>query len=69
MSRKFLDTSVFKARNMEKDGNIDFQYWQNKTIDEKLLAAAQMIAVAFKEPLFTTTKMDRSIFSIRKQKA
>jgi hypothetical protein len=69
MSRKFLDTSVFEARNMEKDGNIDFQYWQNKTIDEKLLAAAQMIAVAFKEPLFTSKKMDRSIFSVRKQKA
>ena len=66
MHRKFVDTTVFKARNMEKDGNIDFGYWHDKTIEEKLRAAAQMIAVAFNEPLFTTKKVDRTIYSIRK---
>jgi hypothetical protein len=68
MRRKFVDTTVFEARNMAKDGNIDFKYWHDKTIEEKLRAAAQMIAVAFDEPLFTTRKIDRTIFSARKQK-
>ncbi len=67
MPRKYLDTTAFQARNMEKDGNIDFKYWHDKTIEEKLRAAAQMIAVAFNEPLFTTKKMDKTIYSARKQ--
>jgi predicted RNA polymerase sigma factor len=52
MSGKFVDTSTFEARNMEKDGNIDFGYWHEKTIEERLRAAMEMIAVAFNEPLF-----------------
>ncbi len=67
MGRKFIDTTVFEARNMERDGNIDFKYWHDKTIEQKLKAAAQMIAVAFNEPLFTTKKIDKTIFSARKQ--
>lgn len=68
MRRKYVDTTVFEARNMERDGNIDFGYWHDKTIEEKLKAAAKMIAVAFNEPLFTARKVNRSIFSARKQK-
>lgn len=67
MRRKFVDTTMYEARNMEKDGNIDFGYWHDKTVEEKLSAAAQMIAVAFNEPLFTTRKIDRTIFTVRKQ--
>jgi len=67
MPRKFIDTTIFEARNMEKDGNIDFGYWHDKTIEEKLRAAVQMIAVAFNEPFFATTKIDRTIYSVRKQ--
>ncbi len=68
MRRKFVDTTVFEARNMEKDGNIDRHYWHDKTIEEKLEAAAQMIAVAFNEPFFRTNKTDRTVLSVRKQK-
>ena len=67
MHRKFVDTGTFEARNMEKDGNIDLGYWHDKTIEEKLRAAAQMIAVAFNEPFFLSKKIDRNIFSARKQ--
>jgi predicted RNA polymerase sigma factor len=67
MRRKFVDTTVFEARNMAKDGNIDFAYWHDKTIEERLGAAAQMIAVAFNEPLFTTKKIDRTLYSARKR--
>ncbi len=67
MPRKYLDTTAFQARNREKDGNIDFKYWHDKTIEEKLRAAAHMIAVAFQQPLFLTTKLDRTLFSARKR--
>ena len=67
MRRQYVDTTIFEARNMEKDGNIDFGYWHNKTIEEKLQAAAKMIAVAFNEPLFLTKKMDKTIFTVRKR--
>ena len=67
MPREFVDTTIYEARNMEKDGNIDFGYWHDKTIEEKLSAAVQMIAVAFGEPFFTTNKVDRAIYSARKQ--
>lgn len=52
---------------MSKDGNIDFGYWFDKTIEEKLTAAARMIEVAFQEPNFLTKKVDRQFFSARKQ--
>lgn len=67
MQRKFVDTTVYSARNMKKDGNIDFGYWHDKSHEEKLKAAASMIAVAFQEPFFLTKKVDRSIFSARKR--
>jgi len=66
MHRKFVDMSVYKARNMSKDGNIDFGYWFDKTNEEKLAAATAMIEVAFQEPMFVQQKCDRKIFSARK---
>ena len=57
-----------QARKMSKDGNVDFRYWFDKSITERLAAAAQMIAVAYREPLFLTRKIDRSKYSARKHK-
>lgn len=67
MRRKFVDTSTYRAGNMSKDGNIDFGYWFDKTHEEKLAAATRMIEVAFQEPLFVQKKVDRKIFTVRKQ--
>jgi hypothetical protein len=67
MRRRFVDTTVYEARNMQRDGNIDFGYWHDKSNEEKLSAASQMTAVAFKEPLFARKKVDRTIFSARKR--
>ncbi|MBX2932106.1 MAG: hypothetical protein KF781_09185 [Chitinophagaceae bacterium] len=68
MKRKFLDTTVFEARNMIKDGNIDNNYWHNKTIEEKMKAAAIITAAAFGEPDFLKKKVDKTIFTSRKHK-
>jgi hypothetical protein len=51
---------------MERDGNIDFRYWHDKTINERLEAAARMIEIAFDEPDFLIKKVDRTIFNCRK---
>lgn len=67
MQRKFVDISLYESRNMSKDGNIDFGFWFDKTNEEKLSAAARMIEVAFQEPMFLKKKVDRQIFSARKQ--
>lgn len=66
MKRRYVDITVFESRNMTKDGNVDYQYWFDKTNDQRLKAAAAMIAVAFQEPDFLKKKVDRSIFSSRK---
>jgi hypothetical protein len=66
MTRKFVDIEYFRAGKMERDGNIDFRYWHDKTINERLEAAARMIEIAFDEPNFLIKKVDRTIFNWRK---
>lgn len=63
-----MDKTVFRAYNMVKDGNIDYEYWFDKTHEERLQAAAEMISTCFFEPDFLEKKVDRTIFSSRKQK-
>jgi len=66
MQRKFVDTSIIQSRNMEKDGNVDYQYWHDKSIEERLRAAGEMIKVAYNEPDFFTKRLDKTIISARK---
>lgn len=66
MKRRFVDTDFFQSRNMNKDRNVDFGYWHQKSNEERLKAASIMIAVAFDEPDFLKKKVDRTIFSARK---
>jgi hypothetical protein len=66
MKRRFVDTSFIVSRNLERDGNIDFRYWHDKSNEEKLRAAGVMISVAFNEPDFFKKRMDKTIFSARK---
>ncbi len=66
MTRKFVDITVYEARSLARNGNIDAGYWFNKTIEERLAAAIRMIEVAFQEPHFVQEKVDRKIFSARK---
>ncbi len=63
MKRTFVDTDIIASRKMSKDGNIDFQFWFDKTIEERLAAAVSMIEVSFKTINFTGQKVDRNIFS------
>jgi len=43
MKKTFVDVDIYASRNMSKDKNIDYQFWFNKTIQEKLAASVAMI--------------------------
>ena len=60
--------TVFEARSMERDGNIDHNYWHDKTIEERLQAAVIVTAAAFGEPDFLKKKVDRTFFTARKHR-
>jgi len=66
MRRKYVDIDITQSRNLEKDGNIDFKYWHDKSNNDKLRAAGIMTSVAFNEPDFFKKRMDKTVFSARK---
>ena len=37
MKRAFVDVDISASRNMSKDKNIDYQFWFNKTIEERTI--------------------------------
>ena len=67
MNRNYVDIEVYESRSLADDGNIDYQYWFKKSNEERLHAAGVMTSVAFKEPDFFKKKIDRKLFTARKQ--
>ena len=49
MRRRFVDTPVYASRKMEKDSNIDYKYWFDKTNEECVRAASIMTSTAYCE--------------------
>jgi len=39
MKRAFVDIDIYSSRNKAEDGNIDYQFWFEKNIEEKLTKA------------------------------
>lgn len=64
-----MDKSFFSASKLEDQGNADYQYWFDKSVEERLAAAAIMIAVAFREPDFIKKMVDRTVFMAGKLNA
>lgn len=62
-----VDKSIFKASKMSDQGNADFQYWFTKSMEERIQAAAIMISIAYRVSDFIKLKVDRTIYSARKQ--
>jgi hypothetical protein len=63
MKKTFVDVDIYASRNMSKDKNIDYQFWFNKTIQEKLAASVAMIELSFNTKDFVKQKVDRQILS------
>ena len=59
MKRAFFDVDIYASRNMSKDKNIDYQFWFDKTIQEKLAASVAMIELSFNTKNFVKNKVDR----------
>jgi hypothetical protein len=67
MKRAFVDVDTYASRNMSKDGNIDYQFWWDKTLEEKLAAAVVMIETSFNTKNFVNQKVDRKLMSSYKK--
>jgi hypothetical protein len=67
MKRTFVDVETYASRNMSKDKNIDYQFWFDKTIQEKLAASVVMIELSFNTKNFVKNKVDRKQLSSYKR--
>ena len=67
MKRAFVDVDTYASRNMSKDNNIDYQFWFDKTILEKLAASVAMIELSFNTKDFVKNKVDRNQLSSYKR--
>ncbi len=67
MKRAFVDVDIYTSRNMSKDKNIDYQFWFDKTIQEKLAASVTMIELSFNTKDFVKNKVDRNQLSSYKR--
>ena len=67
MKRVFIDVDIYTSRNMSKDNNIDYQFWFDKTIEERLAASIVMIETSFNTKDFVKNKVDRNQFSSYKR--
>jgi hypothetical protein len=67
MKRTFVDVETYASRNMSKDKNIDYQFWFDKTIEERLSASIAMIELSFNTKDFVKQKVDRQMFSSYKK--
>ena len=67
MKRAFVDVDTFTSRNMSKDGYIDYQFWLDNTLEEKLAASVVMIETSFNTKEFVKQKVDRQIITSYKR--
>ena len=67
MKKNFFDVDTYASRNMSKDKNIDYQFWFDKTIEERLAASIAMIELSFNTKDFVKQKVDQQIFSSYKK--
>ena len=67
MKRAFVDVHIYASINMSKDKNIDYQFWFDKNIQEKLDASVTMIELSFNTKDFVKNKVDRNQISSYKR--
>ena len=63
MKRAFVDVKIYTSRKKCKDNNIDYRFWFDKTIEERLAASIVMIENSFNTKDFVKQKVDRQIIS------
>ena len=61
-----IDKTAFSAFKKSKEPN-DFMYWKEKTIRERLEAAAYLISIAYGHDVNHPPKVDRTKFEMVKR--
>ena len=62
-----LDRTAFWAGKAEEQIQRDIDFWQQKTVDERLAAAHYLNSVAYDFDPMNPPRMDKTKFSMRKQ--
>ncbi len=60
-----LDRTHFKKQTFQ-EADMQYGYWQSKSLVERLQAAYYLISVAYNFDLQNPPRMDRTAFSMRK---
>jgi len=60
-----LDRTAFRMGTHATIGN-QYEYWKDKSIEERLRAATYLISVAYNYPFNNPPRLDRTVFSMRK---
>lgn len=61
-----LDKTVFSAYKKSEEPN-DYEYWQTKTVSERLAAAAYLNSIAYGYDVRRPPKVDRTKFEMLKR--
>ena len=61
-----LDRTAFWAGKISDQTERNRVFWANKTLDERLAAAAYLNSIAYGYPLTSPPRLDRTIFSMGK---
>ena len=60
-----LDRTKFKMQSFE-EADHQMEYWQTKTVNERLAAAFYLNSVAYQFDINNPPRMDKTVFSMRK---
>jgi len=60
-----LDRTVFKHQSIE-EADKNTNYWLSKTLEERLAASFYLNSIAYNFDINNPPKMDRTVFSMRK---
>jgi hypothetical protein len=62
-----LDRTAFKMYHTN-DAKNNFEYWRNKSVEERLKAANYLNSISFNFPINEPPKLERNYFKIRTRK-
>lgn len=66
MKEPRLDRTAFWAGKFEENETRIMEYWQTKSVRERLIAAEYLNSIAFGYDLNNPPRMDKTAFSMRK---
>lgn len=67
MNRFRLDRNVFSMRSHAQTEQHNFEYWKNQPFEDRIAAAAYLNSVAYRYPLESPPRIDKTAHEARKR--